>query len=148
MRTTLPAALEPAGCREEDVLNVIRKSLTPLIQKEIEAELQIEGLKNVKKVLPKLLRDMLAKEILFVHPRRGTSSHILDAYSTARCREDIPARVLEMVPADGIGRKDLILAAKAQFTSVEIENALQTLMQAGTLRQETRRKNKQFLVRE
>ena len=127
---------------------MIKKSATPLIQKEIEVELQAEGLKNVKKVLPKLLRDMLAKGLLFVHPRRGTSNQVLDAYSTSRCTEDVPDLVLKMVPAEGIGAQGAIAHGKSAIHTLRNrEGAPRPHARGQNSGKETEAKNKLFLFR-
>ena len=145
----IAAALMPAGCREEDVLTIIGKAASPLIQKEIEAELKINGLKNVRDILPKLLRELVAKKQIFIHPKRERANRVLDSYSTSRCTENIPARVLETVPGDGIGRKELIISMRGAFKFVpsEIEKAIQELEMQKKIRAEAGPRKKILLFR-
>jgi hypothetical protein len=92
--------------------------------------------------LPKLLRDLVAAKKIYIHKRRCDKKQPLDAYSGLPCNEDVPGQVLGLVPAEGIGRKELIELAKAKFGYVpnEVEDAIGKLKVDSQIREERAKK--------
>jgi RecA-family ATPase len=143
------AATKPNECRAEDVVRALRGSPTLLIQKEIEEGLKADGLGNIKDTLPKLLRDMAAAERIFLHPRRCEKRQPLEAFALFKCEEDIPSQILELVPAEGIGKVELTETAQVRLklSSAEAKEIITKLKVEGQLREESGDKNKKFFFR-
>jgi len=141
------AATDPNECRKEDVLGVLTKSPTPLIQKEIEEKLKADGLKNVRDVISGLLKELLLRNQIFIHARRHKNKKADDAYSVVPCTENVNDDVFALIPVEGIGRTELGELAKARFlySKSETDFAIGQLKDEGKIEEKTGERNKKTL---